>query len=575
LAVLPEILQNDDALQRVAGFARRYGEAHVLLAMHAALPLGLTPDLLHLVRINFVNGAPWIAEADLLLSPLCEEVGGELYEMTSEARELLLDELRSDPEFGPPRIKAVGEFLVEYAIRTRSGSTKLVTDEMRDFYQALEWVGLAYARPEEAAHSLALALRKGLHDEDHGEIVRVASLTEALTAPLLSEDRILLYSAGVKHLAAGDVHHAQPLFEALGPLDQPTRIGGLELPSPGSLMESPVAQVSEAEATATTAGTTVIENEPAPAEVATPVRKPEPAIPPSSGLSERDWDSLIHDIQKGRCTPVIGNGAAYGILPSQREIAVQWADEYDLPIVEPYDLARVAQFVNVRYGDDLRAKEKIAELFGRYDANSIQAESVFGILAELPIPIYLTFDFHDLMARALMGRQKSPQAELCRWNPFLEKDGSSDSNDEPTVEGPTVFHFYGFAQLPESLVLTEDDYLNFIFNVAKRTRVIPPRIQRALTSTSLLFLGSDFDSRGLRIFLRVIDPYLKNSLRRSSYIQLMSPVKPSVENDIEFNARRYIELYFQKNDMRVFWGTSEDFCKELRERWREARQHES
>ena len=76
---LPDTLRDDDALRRTLTFARRYGEGHTRLAMHAALPLGLTPDLLHLIRVNFAGHAPWIAEADLLLSPLCREVGGELY----------------------------------------------------------------------------------------------------------------------------------------------------------------------------------------------------------------------------------------------------------------------------------------------------------------------------------------------------------------------------------------------------------------------------------------------------------------------------------------------------------------
>ena len=121
--VLPDILRENHAFQRVMGFARRYGSAHVTLAMHAALPFGLTPDMLHLIRINFVRNAPWIAEADVLLSPLCREVGGEFYEMPPDTRELLLDELESDPEFGMPRVKEVAEFVHEYSVRAlRAGN---------------------------------------------------------------------------------------------------------------------------------------------------------------------------------------------------------------------------------------------------------------------------------------------------------------------------------------------------------------------------------------------------------------------------------------------------------------------
>ena len=40
----------------------------------------------------------------------------------------------------------------------------------------------------------------------------------------------------------------------------------------------------------------------------------------------------------------------------------------------------------------------------------------------------------------------------------------------------------------ESLVLTEDDYFDFLISVSEDLDKIPKRIQRVLTQTSLLFL---------------------------------------------------------------------------------------
>ena len=245
MTVLPEILQSDDALQRVVSFARRYGEAHILLAMHAALPVGLTPDLLHLMRINFANSAPWIAEADLLLSPLCREVGGDLYEMEPEVRELLLNELRDDPEFGSAHIREVAEFLIEYSVRAVKGAAPYTTPELRDFFKAQEWVGMAYARPEEAVRALASALRDELLANNKGEIIRIAGLTGVLTAPLLSEQKMLLYFAGVSKAISGDNLAAQGLFEALGTLNQTVNIGGVQLPAPISLQYAALESLQE------------------------------------------------------------------------------------------------------------------------------------------------------------------------------------------------------------------------------------------------------------------------------------------------------------------------------------------
>ncbi len=233
--VLPEILRGNDALQRVTAFARKYGPAHITLAMHASLPFGLTPEMLHLIRVNFVSNAPWIAEADVLLSPLCREVGGELYEMLPETRELLLDELKTYPEFGIARVKELAEFVYEYSARAlRMGDTAAIA-EMCDFYQAQQWVALAYTRPEEAAQSLALAFKEEFQTENRAEVIRVARLAQGLAAPLLSQERILLYSVGVEKLAVGEPQSAWDFFEAIGPFNQAVSIGGVELPSPASI----------------------------------------------------------------------------------------------------------------------------------------------------------------------------------------------------------------------------------------------------------------------------------------------------------------------------------------------------
>src|SRR6266581_2669719 len=81
------------AKRRIASFGKRFEQAHLYLAYHAAFPLALTPDLLYRLWANFPRNIhdeplkiPWVAVADLLLSSLCDEVGHELYEMNVTVR---------------------------------------------------------------------------------------------------------------------------------------------------------------------------------------------------------------------------------------------------------------------------------------------------------------------------------------------------------------------------------------------------------------------------------------------------------------------------------------------------------
>src|SRR5438874_11516433 len=98
---LPSGMRPDAAQRRIFAFTKRFGDAHLYLAYHAAFPLALTPDLLYRLRANFQRdiygnalNIPWIAVADLLLSSLCEEVGYEHYEMKVTVRHELLNQLK-------------------------------------------------------------------------------------------------------------------------------------------------------------------------------------------------------------------------------------------------------------------------------------------------------------------------------------------------------------------------------------------------------------------------------------------------------------------------------------------------
>jgi hypothetical protein len=121
------------AASRIAGFAKRYGEAIVTLARHAAFALALTPDLLYQIWANFVPETPWISVSHILLSRLCRSVGYELYEMDIAVRNQLLAELKE--QYGQKRFNDLAEFLQDYVVQ------QLTDDDpnTQELAQAQEW----------------------------------------------------------------------------------------------------------------------------------------------------------------------------------------------------------------------------------------------------------------------------------------------------------------------------------------------------------------------------------------------------------------------------------------------------
>lgn len=280
-------------------------------------------------------------------------------------------------------------------------------------------------------------------------------------------------------------------------------------------------------------------------------------------LSDRDWAILIQRIKDKKCTPFLGAGAAFGVLPLGGDLARRWAEEYGYPLEDSSNLISVAQFLALT-NDRMFPKELIVKIFDRLQApdysNPLEPHRV---LASLPLPIYMTTNYDNFMLQALLKQDKDARQELCRWNKFLKDNLSSfDNGFIPTIASPVVFHMHGHNPLAESLVLTEDDYMDFMVNISTDDNLIPPIIQRALTGTSLLFIGYRIADWNFRVLLRSLSRFTESGLRRTHF----AVMPHSGSEELRVKAQDYLSEYYGNMDVRVYWGTAAEFVAELRER---------
>jgi hypothetical protein len=288
-------------------------------------------------------------------------------------------------------------------------------------------------------------------------------------------------------------------------------------------------------------------------------------------LTEEDWDTLLGRIEQKKCTPFLGAGVNDGILAVGSEIATTLAGIHGCPFKDKSNLARVTQVLAVEK-DAMFPKEAVLKLvkeqLGAWERKVVvedffkSTDQPLSILADLSLPIYMTTNYDDLMVRALTARQKEPQRELCRWNKYVAETPSvfdSPSGFEPTVANPVVFHLHGHDGVPESLVLTEDDYIDFLVNISRRLDLLPARIQQAMTGSSLLFIGYRLADMDFRVLFRGLVESLDRSLRRVSVAVQLPP------EDAE--QKKYWVDYFDEMKVRVYWGDAKKFAMELRDRW--------
>lgn len=328
------------------------------------------------------------------------------------------------------------------------------------------------------------------------------------------------------------------------------------------------------------------------------------------GLEDRDWNQLLEQIQHKKCTPIVGSGAVTGgapvgatnwkfEYPVGAALAQEWAKDCEYPLEDETRIERVAQFIGVESGPVV-PKERIKRRFATATLPDFSLDNEpHRVLAELNLPIYLTTNFDDYLIRALRTAEKDVRVSLCRWNKHIPRDAPAYDPDpaqrdlipyalagegeepgalgyEPATEvrykpspaSPLVYHFHGNIAWPSSMVVTEDDYFEFLLNVAKAVpSLIMPRIEQVFGDGSLLFLGYKLTDWDFLVLFRYLADRLKTGGFKHIAVQL-GPMTGAHAADTKraANAARYLNTYFGTRNIKVYWGTCQEFVAELRRR---------
>jgi formylglycine-generating enzyme required for sulfatase activity len=226
-----------EAYHEVMRFAAQRGEQVLRLAFHAAVPQVLRPDLLHLLRLNFVTESldDPAAEADVLFATFCAELGNGYFRFKHNARLQLLTQL--DPAYAEEaalRSRQVAGFVLAYCDRQGSGLTASNDLVYAAYLEVERWVALAFFDPDAAASQLAAAVKQSCEEGAVAARMRIGGLASALATPLARHPDLLTYAAGVEALEAGDFDRAEDLLQPLG--EREIQVGGVTLRSPRSLL---------------------------------------------------------------------------------------------------------------------------------------------------------------------------------------------------------------------------------------------------------------------------------------------------------------------------------------------------
>lgn len=315
-----------------------------------------------------------------------------------------------------------------------------------------------------------------------------------------------------------------------------------------------------------------------------------------------------------------------------KSLTKQWASMIEYPLQDKYDLARVAQYWQVENNNEYRsAKEDYLYFLKVYfldhaekvflDSNSGNAtalkdmsgltngeiqrlknktdvysfsqlvadqlsyprlpagvEDPLRLLAKLDLPIYITTSHFDFLERAIRSEsegKKEPRTQVCFWGSSvfdIKPEHKLDPDFTPSKETPAVYHLYGLEDYPESLVLSEDDYLNFLISMFENTNtlnpLIPSKLRLALARSPLLLLGYQLNDWDFRVLFRFFLKFRQIDSQRGLIIQL-NPTREGMEKMDK--SVEYLNHYFNKEKFNLFWENAEIFIQELYEVWKKNR----
>ncbi len=320
---------------------------------------------------------------------------------------------------------------------------------------------------------------------------------------------------------------------------------------------------------------------------------------------QKSWkETIVERLKEGKVVPLLSNALLNELAFGSHAALVQgWAHYTGYPQAgAEHDLPRMAQYQSVnkaadgQVGDEVQVKEeyllflkaalasmaaqdpqvsadrradladqaaefsvsRMAHFLNYPGLESPQANPLL-LLAGLPLPVYVTTSYHDFLEVALREKAgKAPRTEICRWHEGLQPISSvfeEDRDYTPSSQEPLVYHLFGFDAYPESLVLTEDDYMEFLANSGG---AIHPRVMQALTQASLLMVGYSLRSWDFRVLLCGVVKARPPGLWKTS-VALQLEASP--------DERDYLQKYLRQVKFEVEWADAYTFIAELYQAW--------
>ena len=124
-------------------------------------------------------------------------------------------------------------------------------------------------------------------------------------------------------------------------------------------------------------------------------------------------------------------------------------------------------------------------------------------LAELNFPLIMTTNYDRLFEDALLMAGKNPTTAVYQPKATTRPD---DPLQDPSPQNPFIFKIHGDINTPESLVITDEDYIDFVLRMTApgEFNPVPDTFYYRLSKWPTLFIGYSLLDYNLRLLLKTL-----------------------------------------------------------------------
>jgi hypothetical protein len=290
-------------------------------------------------------------------------------------------------------------------------------------------------------------------------------------------------------------------------------------------------------------------------------------------MKNRSWTELVFSLRQVECALVLGRelAAAHDLStldeadpelghisnPLARHLARQLREEGKEVLAE--DLAGVSQQYEEAEGFGSLALRTETVKFYRDPALTIP--KLYEKLAALPFKLAVTTCQDHRFEQALERMQPARRPFRSGYN-FRGDRTDNPEVPEGSLNAPLIYHLFGDIEVPNSLVLSENDLLDFLIGAVSGKPQLPNRLSLGLQrqSQSLLFIGFGLRQWYLRLLLKVLLRLLDLGQRAFA----LEPLMDLADGD----RKQTVLLYRRGMRVEIIDMDAEAFLDELVERVR-------